>query len=320
MMIHRLAVLFVLTIILISCEKEEIPIQPFDRGGNVMGTVDMGQGYVNQVYFSLFENQIAGIYQKVDWDIALKNGEDSRQILLNGARFMSAWQSDFTTIESADDSSGYGVNHRPQIAETMYSDPVLGDLSGIYLIDLGFNEIGLPQGMYWLEVPEVDSETYMIKYKKYGQEEIIEREISKSNVGNYRLYSFLNDEAMDEPSEETWDLKFTQYTYQFVDPPIAYLVVGLTLNPYRTVAAEYSEKEYDQISAADTAMVEWTDQPDVIGYDWKTYSFETATYIVNSERTWLIRNARGFYYKLRFIGFYDENGNVGVPNFEFRLL
>lgn len=144
--------------------------------------------------------------------------------------------------------------------------------------------------------------------------------IEKSAESEFTLYSLTTGAVTEEPATDSWDFRFTKYTHQFVDPPIAYLVTGLVLNSYQTAAAEFSEKPFDEITAIDTAMVEWSHTPDMIGYDWKFYDFDTGTYQVDSDRSWIIRNQKGFYYKLRFTGFYDENGNVGTPKFEYVLL
>jgi hypothetical protein len=128
------------------------------------------------------------------------------------------------------------------------------------------------------------------------------------------------DRIVNVPSDEDWMIKFTKYTYLFDDPPIHYLVTGVVINPIDTYTAEIGTKVFEDITAADTLSLEWTNQPDAIGYDWKTYNFDSQTYDVNSERSWIIRTASGFYYKLRFTDFYDEGGNVGVPNFEYALI
>lgn len=316
----RILVGITLALTLMACEKDEIPIEPFDRGGLNLGSVDLGQGYVNQIYFSLEQNASVGMHQIGDWDIALKNGADSRMIVLNDARFMLAWKSGHIDLAQAEDTSGYGIGKKTEVIATAYSDPAMGDLEGIFLIDLGFNEFGLSQGMFWIEVPEVTETGYTIRYKKMSEELITERVISKTQGTGFNLYSLLTGNLMKEPPSDTWEFRFTKFTYQFINPPIAYLVTGLVLNPENTWASEYSVKPYDQITTSDTSMVEWSSQPDIIGYDWKTYSFDSGTFMVDSDRSWLIRNAQQFYYKIRFTGFYDENGNAGVPTFEYQLL
>jgi hypothetical protein len=59
---------------------------------------------------------------------------------------------------------------------------------------------------------------------------------------------------------------------------------------------------------------------DFIGYDWKYYDFETGSYTVDFSRSYIIRTRAGFYFKLRFAGFYNASGEKGYPVIEFQRL
>ncbi|HKK40189.1 MAG TPA: HmuY family protein [Cryomorphaceae bacterium] len=309
---------FAIMLLMASCHKDEIPIQPYDRGDLLSAKVDMGDFYVNRVFFSLAEGGIEGSMEMEEWDIAFLAEAD--HAILNDARLMSAWQTPYENLEAADDSAGFHVDREIEVAAEILFDPALDVLEGVYLLDLGFTALGLPKGMVWIEFKEINASAYTVAYKKYGESEITEVTIVRENASGYIYFSFRENEIVMSPPEHSWDIIFSKFTHQFNDPPIAYLVTGVLLNPSQTVAAEYSEKAFEDISATDTSRVEWSNRPDLIGYDWKTYSFDTGTYIVAIDRTWLIRTAEGFYFKLRFTDFYDENGNAGFPSFEYRLL
>lgn len=315
---RRLIIAFFGLALFSNCHKEEIPIEPFDRGEMIASEIDMGNAYVNRVFFNLSETSIEGSIEKEDWDIAFSAETD--HVILNDGRLMTAWKSPFTDLEMATDSSGFGQGKEAEVAAELLDDPAIDELDGIYLLDLGFTGFGLPIGMVWLKFEEVNASAYSISYKKFGDTEIQQATISRENSLGYIYFSFAENQVVMSPPGSSWDIIFTKYTHQFEDPPIAYLVTGVILNLNRTVAAEYSEKPFEDITAADTSSVEWSNRPDLIGYDWKTYSFDTGTYVVATDRTWLIRTAEGFYFKLRFTDFYDEEGDVGVPNFEYRLL
>jgi hypothetical protein len=315
---RRLIIAFLSAALFTNCHKEEIPIQPYDRGDMINGEVDLGNAYVNRLFFNLANSSIEGSIEKEDWDIAFSTEEN--HVILNDGRLMSAWKSPFTDLAAANDSSGYEQGKEVEVAAELLEDPAIDDLEGIYLLDLGFTGFGLPIGMVWLEFKEVNQGAYVIAFKRYGDSAIEEAIISRESPGGYTYFSFAENAVVTSPPSSSWDIIFTKYTHQFEEPPMAYLVTGVILNLNRTVAAEYSEKPFEDISAADTSMVEWSNRPDLIGYDWKTYSFDTGTYVVATDRTWLIRTTEGFYFKLRFTDFYDEEGNVGVPNFEYRLL
>lgn len=319
----KILFLISLTFLIWSCEKNEIPIEPIERGNVQTAAVNMGSGYVNQVFYNLENSMVTGQTDISSWDLAFESSENGWKILLNDSRNMKAARLNYTDIEMASDSAGFGANAVVEVMEWAYTNPAMGnwrDGTGVYLVDLGFNSIGLPIGLYWLQVQSVNSGEFSIRFKPYGSEIITEKIIPKNPETAYVHYSMQEDRVLNVPSDEDWIIKFTKYTYLFDNPPIHYLVTGVVINPIDTYTAEIGTKAFEDITSADTLNLEWTDQPDAIGYDWKTYNFDSQTYDVNSERTWIIRTATGFYYKLRFTDFYDEGGNVGVPNFEFALI
>ncbi|MEM9050639.1 MAG: HmuY family protein [Bacteroidota bacterium] len=326
-MMKRIFNLVIIAIVLSSCMKEEIAIEPntsFEEGVQV-ALVDMGNRYPNQVYFNLVDNEVVASIERQNWTIAFKNGSNSRLAVLNDAQAMSGWASGFENLESATDSAGFGQGKKIEVSAEIYEEPALEDLSGVYLIDLGFSEIGLPLGAYWIEFPEVSASGYQIRYKKYGQEEVVERFIEKNEDTEFVLYSLEEDFITHEPTSSDWDFKFTRYisVLDAGDSELPYSVTGVILNPYNTWAAEFSEKEFEKIELADTTNIQFSNQPDIIGFDWKTFTFTDGTtgiFTVDSDRSYVIRNALGAYYKLRFLGFYGEGGYSGEPSFEYQLL
>ena len=52
----------------------------------------------------------------------------------------------------------------------------------------------------------------------------------------------------------------------------------------------------------------------VIGYDWKIYDFDTGFYTIDPSATYILSDTEGYFYKLRFIDFYNENGEKGSIN------
>lgn len=303
-----------------SCEKDELPVTTHSQGPVGEAQIDMGVAYINQIYYSLDNEEIAGSNLFTDWDLAFEGSEEGWKVILNDARMMTSWTSDYNSIAEADDSSGFGNGYLVEVTETAFAHPVMGDwreTEKVYLIDLGYNSKGQLLGLYWLEIIDSNASTYTIKTKKYGVAEIQEIVIDKIAGNGFVRYSILNNASMAGVADSSWDIKFTKYTYQFLDPPQPYLVTGVILNPNRTAAVEITNGSFDALTLADTVNVNWSYQPDYIGYDWKYYDFGTALYAVDSERTWIIRTASGFYYKFRLTDFYDAQGQVGVPSFEF---
>ena len=57
----------------------------------------------------------------------------------------------------------------------------------------------------------------------------------------------------------------------------------------------------------------------IIGFDWKYYDFNLG-YIIYPDRYYLLKDEDGFYFKIRFIDFYDPSGNKGTATFEYQRL
>lgn len=55
-------------------------------------------------------------------------------------------------------------------------------------------------------------------------------------------------------------------------------------------------------------------------YGWGIYNSIDDVYVVNSEITFLVIDYAGFYYKLRFVDYYNNEGEKGFPAFEFQRL
>jgi hypothetical protein len=54
----------------------------------------------------------------------------------------------------------------------------------------------------------------------------------------------------------------------------------------------------------------------VIGWDWKDYNFEDGSYVLLPDKNYVIKDKDGFFYKMRFINFYDLFGNKGNIAYE----
>ena len=54
--------------------------------------------------------------------------------------------------------------------------------------------------------------------------------------------------------------------------------------------------------------------------DWKEYDFDNEHYTVLPDKIYVLKTSIGYYYKLRFIDFYNSTGEKGYPTFEFLRL
>ena len=96
-------------------------------------------------------------------------------------------------------------------------------------------------------------------------------------------FSFAKGFLKIEPPKSTWDVVFTQYTHVFNDPMQTYLVLGVLISP-DVEAAKVDSIPFENIGFDFANSQTFSFQRDLIGYNWKEYSFETQSYKVYSDK------------------------------------
>jgi hypothetical protein len=114
--------------------------------------------------------------------------------------------------------------------------------------------------------------------------------------------------------------KYSTLLFTDVGDPYPYLVTGVLLNPYKTVAAMDTIHQFEEVSFNIAEKQNFVIQKDIIGYEWKDYDFDNGMYQVDPEKIYILKNRIGYYYKLRFIDYYNSTGEKGFPTFEFLRL
>jgi hypothetical protein len=168
-----------------------------------------------------------------------------------------------------------------------------------------------------------DENTYVMRFANLNGSEEKTMMVPKDTSVNFVCFSFEKGIVKIEPKKNSWDLQFGKYsTLLFTDvgDPYPYLVTGVLLNPYKTVAMLDSIHKFEEVSFDIAETQNLVNQKDIIGYEWKEYDFDNGMYKVNPEYIYILRNRIGFYYKLRFIDYYNSTGEKGYPTFEFLRL
>lgn len=311
-------------LLLAGCRKEELPVKPLDRGAVITSSVNLGADYRQQVFFSLADNKAVASNLKTSWDLAFECAANGYHIRLNSAKAMSAaiaLQNDFALVT---DTAGFSQRRRYDAPSGNLDSTSFGNWqtgNPVYLVDRGFNQAGTPLGFRKIQVLSVSPAGYSIKVAELNGSNEMTVTISKNALKNFAFLSFGSNSVVNvEPDKSTYDLLFSQYTHVYSNTGSIYLVTGVLFNPAYVKVAEISDKDFVAIALADTITHPFTYAQDAIGYDWKTYNYQTATYVIDPGRSFIIRDVQGFYYKLHFIDFYGPDGQKGQPGFEFKKL
>ena len=311
--------LMILLPVLAGCFKKEIPVEK-PVSGAATSQVEMGGNYANQIYYDLETNSIIRKNNREAWDLAFEAGENGFHVLLNESRIMAAAVSGETDITALTSDAGLTYTWDYQTGD-LDSTALAGWQSGhVYVIDLGTALTGGSLGKKKLKILSVNATEYHLQFADLNSTSFHTVTIPKSSTAGFTYFSMTGSgELKDiEPPKETWDLLFTAYCHVF-DSHTPYSVVGVLSNRFGVKVQEVAVP-FDQMTYAAIVESAFENRINVIGYDWKTYDFDNGTYVVSSNRTFIVKTVSGRYYKLRFVDYYDENSIKGAPKFELQEL
>lgn len=307
---------------LFACEKDEIPVQPYDRGDVEIVTVEMGADYINQVWFDLGAMQVVSTNSRFDWDIAFDCNDSAHWVHLNSSTVMMAapaGTSDFEEVLSAKELS-FKPDHHNGNRDSL----ALGrwwESDQVWVIDRGYTIEGNARGYLKIQFEPIVDGVLKFCYAKLNGNQERTGTIVKNDQYNRIAFSFdAEQEEYIEPPKADYDLVFTQYVHLFYQPYTPYLVSGALLNPNNCVAVQDTVLSFEEISSEHTVQYDFSAHADEIGYDWKFFDLDAGEYTVFPEMSYVIRDAEGFYYKLHFTDFYNETGEKGYPKMEVQRL
>ncbi len=328
--------IMILPFVIVSCfkEDEKLPPLPPPPAGVVFDTAAMTPFYKNQIFYDFGTGNTVETILKTDWDLGFSCDTTGVRIILNTSNFMKIADANGQAFGAVIDTSGFDwrfdkSDGNPDSAAILNWLNISGSdtlYSGhTFVVDRGMDEQGNLRGMRQLVFDSLKGNTYYFRFSNYNGSGIKSFSITKQAGVNYTYFSFAGSGLAKplEPPKESWDIQFTQYTtllYTAEGAAYPYLVTGVLLNPYKVKSAVEPVKSFESITLIDAESLQFSSALDGIGYDWKYYSFETGNYTVVTNKTFIIRDFEGSYFKLRFVSFYNQLGEKGYPVFEFQKL
>ena len=325
---RNLLILLLLILTVHSCFKEEEKVLPHEQGDLTEGQVAMGAYYGTQVFFDLNSNAVVSSNALIDWDLSFESANGGWIIYLNTAKFMLAGNS-FDTLFNAD-LNAEELNMKFDKSDGNRDSTAIGpwfEISEdsawshryVYLVDRGGDEQGTPQGLKKVRF-DISGDAYVVHYSNTDNSQDTTVIIDRDPVDERIYFSFDNGIMDIAPEPDRWSLFFTRYTTMLVtddgeDYP--YLVAGVLLNPDGVEAALDTIIPFMDLNSDDITTLQFTTRADMIGYDWKDYDFDAGLYTIVPGMNYVIRDRDGYFYKLRFVDFYNDQGVKGYPKFEF---
>lgn len=304
-----------------SCDKGELPKPKMIDAGAETIQVSMGGNYENQVFYNLESREIIAQNNREIWDLAFESSADGFYIRLNDSKLMAAkpsGQTEFSAVTSTQNTNWKWDRPSGNLDSTAIGDWRNSD--EVFIIDRGMNISGSALGRFKLKPISVSETNYEIEFGPLNSTTPFVFSIPKNQETTWTYFSFNNSGEIKSiaPKKNKWDLCFTSYTHVF-DAHTPYLVTGVLLNPH-AVSAQVHAYTFESVSFATTLTKPFSEQLNIIGYDWKTFDFDLSIYTIDTARTFVVKTTSGKLIKLKFIDFYDQNGVKGTPTLEIEEL
>ena len=314
--------LFIIMFVFISCEMEEIPVSPHNPGDIQINQIELSNDYRHQVFYDLGSNSIISDNLKTDWDLGFESSSQGYHVILNSSTYSSLSYIENISFNDNIDPTGLiwsWDNPNGDLDSSAFGDS--RNVSGFYVFDRGFDLNGTPRGFKKILIDSITNEFYQISFSNLDNSDYNSFKLYKDPSVNFTCFSFESNQIVDiEPSYNDWDLLFSQYTHLYNDTTTpAYLVTGVCSNLDVLVAKDTSY-EFNEINYSMINEFSFNDDRDAIGFDWKEYNFNAGSYTINSNTNYIIMDKQQKYFKLRFIDFYNSDGDKGYPTFEIQEL
>jgi hypothetical protein len=320
-----------MSVLLQSCFKEDEKVPVYKPGELETLITDVGDTYYRQIFVDLNTLEEKASHTIGSWDLAFNCDENQWHVILNSALMMYAGNTQDTNFATIIEEEGWEMKF--DVSSGNLDSTSIGkwyqidgegqniSLKQVYVINRGIDGDLNQLGYKKIQLDFQDGH-YKIRYANLdGTDERVQI-VEKDEQYNFTYLSFENGLLNIEPPKDEWALKFSRYsTLLFTDEgdPYDYNVVGVLLNPNQVSAARTSNN-FDEIVLQDTASYTFNKQADMIGYNWKLYDFDGASYSIIPDMNYIIKDNNNFYYKLRFISFYDQFGNKGAITYEVKRL
>jgi hypothetical protein len=325
-----------ISVLLSGCFEEDQQVPAHVPGDEISYEFEKSM-YTYQSYYDLGTNNVPLDNENGVWVIKFGAQSGDWHIPINSADYWAVYPSG-TNVEDSipanpptedwifdqsngnPDSSAFAGWVEFTEEDTIYSEFIylLGKYDGIsYHANLA------------VQFMHVDDKGYLFKLKDWPSGEWEEYEILKSEIYNY-IYFNTDDRKIVpgiEPEINNWDLLFTQYgdiIYTDDGIPTPYYVRGVLLNRYAVTVAIDSVSAFHDINFENIASYQFSQRQDIIGYEWKDVEVDvnsnTAVYTIRPGIIYIIRDTEGFFYKMRFISYYNDFGEKGFPVIEHARL
>lgn len=299
-----------------------------------------GSSAINSVFVD-FSNNAQTSIARAAWDLGFYTGNEF-VVKLNNTTAATAFvtnKTDITQVSSADTvgknlTLGYDASHLALI------DDLSGDLSKtvitavsatdadnkVYILSRGTGGGTSKKDLMKLRVLRNTSGGYTLQYAALNETTFKTLSIAKDATYLFNYISFDTQATVAvEPAKDRWDIQWTGAIYKTnlsatVEIPYYFSDQVLINHLAGVQAAEVltSTVSYDNFGESNLSSVTFSSNRNIIGVNWRA---TTGTVGVKTDRFYVIKDALGNIYKLKFLNFTSaDGGERGYPNIQYTLV
>lgn len=309
--------------------------------GQTSDMVSLGAGYANESFYSFENGEVANVDNQ-NWHLAFDLSGYGSTIRLNRKQaelYYSELQiADWgTTIDTNGQFSVWDQHINGYDSWSEGAMDAAADASNP--LDLGWGDYNtvthqiMGSRIFVLKftggackkivIESLAGGVYSIKHADLDGLNEVTQTVTKSDYSdrNFAYYDAANNTVTDrEPSNDSWDIVFTNYVLELA-PSYYAGVTGALHNAGVTVS------EISGVPVATSTYNTWDPTISTIGYDWKSFDFGTFSYNMVDSLSYFVQSESGDIWKLIFTDFEGSaNGNIhftkqqveyaGIPVFE----
>ena len=329
--------LLLAVVVFASCEKEDKSIVLPPPGSMQTMEASMGLNYDNQVYVD-FETGNQKVVPYRSYDLAFEASANGFRVYLNTGKFMFVANTGASEITIADSTGHEWKTEKDNLYDDstafgFWVDAGMQSYNQVYVVDRGRTEHFGSARWRKLQLLEVTPTEYHIRFSLYNNTQVTDFTIPKNADYSLMYFSFENGGKMVDvaPKKNEWDLVFTKYTHTYDSEPVTspyryYLVSGALLNRWSDNENAIVKKDstygylpFNEITSSHIGNFSYNKNAGQIGFAWKEFTFNVG-YFIYDDRFYMLKDPSGYYYKIRFLDFYDALGNKGTASFEYQRL
>lgn len=313
-----------------------------------------GNAQPNKVFID-FSNNRQTFISRSDWDLGFYTAEGQYRVVLNSSTGMMARLLDKTDLNAvtAADTAGFGSQlSLPAVFAALLGPPVpwisqavnwiddpagdltktaIGEVSAsvseneVYIINRGFDADGTPRGWKKIRVLR-NGGGYSLQHADINATSFSTIQVDRDDDFLFNYINFDGGLLQAEPEKERWDIAFTVFTNITAFGPT--LIVPFEFRDFvvqnrhevETAQVLTSVVSYENFSTSNLSSVVFSTTQNNIGGTWRTIPSNSPTPpSVNTDRFYVVKDAAGNIYKLRFTAL-TLNGERGHPQIEYALV